>query len=190
MNVEAVSATRRSPTDGSLRSVSWVELTRRLHAQVMDLGVEAYKAIKALARETIAALQSHCIQLGSALMPSASMSGPNGLTELAAHVPHVQASGNSNTLASSDCSPDNQGLMIRSITGVDSTPDRQWASETSPDSLNGADTGMVPDHTLTAKRRLKARLHLEVLRVLLWCFNVLDFKLEIQPEANIPYISV
>ena len=161
-----------------------------LCAQVMDLGVEAYKAIKALARDVVAALQSHCIQLGSSLMPSASMSGPNGLAELAAHVPHVQALGNSNSMASSDCSPDNHGLMNRSVTGVDSTPDRQWASETSPDSLDGADTGNDPDHTLTAKRRLKARLHLEVLRVLLWCFNVLDFKLKIQSEANMPYLGV
>ena len=156
----------------------------------MDLGVEAYKAIKALARDVVAALQSHCIRLGSALMPSASTSGPNGLAELAAHVPHVQASGDSNTLASSDCSPDNHGLMNGLFTGVDSTSDSQWASETSPDSLDGADTGMNPDHTLTAKRRLKARLHLEVLRVLLWCFNVVGFNLEIHPEANIPYICV
>ena len=179
-----------SPTDVSLRCVPWVLLTRGLHAQVMDLGAEAFKAIKALARDVVAALQSHCIQFGSALMPSAGMSGPNGLAELAAHVPHFQASGDSNTLASSDCSPDKHGLMNRSFTDVDSIPDRQWASEVSPDSLDGTDTGMGPDHTLTAKRRLKARLHLEVLRVLLWCFNVVGFNLEIQPKAKVPYICV
>ena len=45
-------------------------------------------------------------------------------------------------------------------------------------------------HDLDSQAKAQARLHLEVLRVLLWCFNVVGFNLEIQPEAKVPYICV
>ena len=138
-----------------------------------------------VARAAVAALQSHSIRSGTPLMPSASMSGPNGLAELAAHARQHPVSRDSNTLASSGCSRhelcglDEGGSMIRSFTGADSTPaDRQLASEGILGRLAGTGTGMDPDLTFVVKQRLKARLHLEVLRVLQWCFHFLDLQFQ------------
>ena len=104
------------------------------------------------------------------------MNGPNGLAELAAH---LQASGNSNTLAPSDWDcDDDDDVMNMSFTGADISPGRQSANESISGRLDGTDTHMEPDPICTGKQRLKARLHLEVLRVLQWCFHVLGFPLK------------
>ena len=66
--------------------------------------------------------------------------------------------------------------MHRSFTGAEVTPDRQSAGEGNLGSLTGVGAGMDPDLTLIAKQRLKARLHLEVLRVLHWCFHLLALR--------------
>ena len=138
-----------------------------------------YPQFGGLARAAVAAFQSHSEQSGTLLTPSASMSGPNGLAELAAHVQHPPVSRNSNISASLGCNRQEScgaydgGSMNWSFTSADITPDCQSESEGILGRLAGVGTSMDPVLTLTAKQRLKARLHLEVLRVLHWCFHML-----------------
>ena len=47
--------------------------------------------------------------------------------------------------------------------------------------MPGGDLGL----TVSAGQRLKARLHLEVLRVLQWCFHMLSVQYQTWPEVNI-----
>ena len=156
------------------------ELTRGMHAQAQeDFAVKAPPQFDGLARAAVAAFQSHSEQSGAPLAPPASMSGLNGLAELAAHAQHPPVSRAASASASSGCSRrefcafDDSGSINRSFTGADITPDRHSESEGILGRLAGAGTDMDPVLTLTAKQRLKARLHLEVLRVLRWCFHMM-----------------
>ena len=119
------------------------------------------------------------------------MSGPNGLAELAAHTQHLPVSRDTNTSASSGysrqeaCGLHDGASMTRSIKGADTTSDRQSASDVTFARLAGVGTGMDPDLTLIARQRLKARLHLEVLRVLQWCFHMLSIQYQNWPGADL-----
>ena len=75
--------------------------------------------------------------------------------------------------------------MNRSFKGADITPDRHSPSKGILARLTGVGTGMDPNLTLIAKQRLKARLHLEVLRVLQWCFHMLSLQYQNWPGADI-----
>lgn len=133
-----------------------------------------------LACEALAALKSHCASSGGIFLPSVSADGPKGLAVLAQHLQRLQLCSASSVQEALRCEcPEDEEHASENpensqCTGIVAGALPEAAAERSPDSPRSHDPrGGDSAWAALTTSRLRARLHLEVLRVVQWCLYVL-----------------
>jgi len=165
-----------------------------LNLQMRGIKLDLYLHCSNMAVEAAAALQMHSVTRGSRLMPYVGNIRPNGLVELAKYMQQEQASVTSTHSApldgglhakvspeiaeqSSDCESQGSSVDFLIIRTADSAPAESEQAQ-SDDQIARVLHNLDP--VLVARLRLRARLHLEVLRVMDWCFFMLGTDCEQQ----------
>ena len=137
-----------------------------------------------LAREAANALQKHCSSRTGTLLPYVADNSPNGLLKLAERLRQQQSCATSAGEESEEGHLGNEDLPRTGPPGQGSDQPRDPNPDVMENNAGAASQREQSTHQIDrilcssdpmkgAKLRLRARLHLEVLRVLDWCFCML-----------------